>query len=105
MRTGSNETVSSHFLGSVVYVEKGLYTVSLRPSLLVIDGQQRLTTMSRLLEALARRVGNTEPLDGFSAVKIRNHYLQNSLESETVGISSFCQKLIEIASYLFLRST
>lgn len=81
MRTGSNETVSSHFLGSVVYVEKGLYTVSLRPSLLVIDGQQRLTTMSRLLEALARRVGNTEPLDGFSAVKIRNHYLQNSLES------------------------
>ena len=31
------------------FMLKGLYTVSLRPSLLVIDGQQRLTTTSRLL--------------------------------------------------------
>jgi uncharacterized protein with ParB-like and HNH nuclease domain len=31
-------------MGSVVYVEKGLYSVSSQTPLLVIDGQQRLTT-------------------------------------------------------------
>ncbi len=28
LRTGRNENVSSHFVGSIVYVEKGLYTVT-----------------------------------------------------------------------------
>ena len=33
-----------------------------------------------ILEALARRVGDGEPLDGFSAKKLRNYYLLNPLE-------------------------
>lgn len=80
IRTGENEDVSAHFIGSIVYIEKGLYQVSRRPPLLVIDGQQRLTTVSLLLEALARRVGEDEPVEGFSAKKIRNYYLLNPLE-------------------------
>jgi len=48
--------------------------------LLVIDGQQRLTTVTLLMEALARRLGEEEPLDGFSAKKLRNYYLLNPLE-------------------------
>jgi uncharacterized protein with ParB-like and HNH nuclease domain/predicted transport protein len=40
-----------------------------------------LTTVSLILEALARAVGTGEPVDGFSAVKIRSYYLQNPLES------------------------
>ena len=82
IRSGTNENISAHFIGSVVYIEKGLYQVSSQSPLLVIDGQQRLTTISLLLEALARRIEqseNLEPLEGFSAKKIRNYYLLNPL--------------------------
>lgn len=80
MRAGSDGDVGAHFVGSVVYVEKGLYHVSNQTPLLVIDGQQRLTTVNLLLEALARRLGDQEPVDGFSAKKIRSYYLLNPLE-------------------------
>jgi uncharacterized protein with ParB-like and HNH nuclease domain/predicted transport protein len=82
LRTGSNERISAHFVGSIVYVEKGLYQVSSQSPLLVIDGQQRLTTVTLLIEALARALGSGEPLDGFSAKKLRNYYLLNPLEEE-----------------------
>ena len=81
IRTGSRDSVSAHFIGSIVYIEKGLYHVSHGSPLLVIDDQQRLTTISILLEVLARHLGDTEPEDGFSAKKLRNYYLINDLES------------------------
>src|SRR5215510_10077683 len=80
LRTGRNDSVSAHFVGSIVYVEKGLYSVSSQSPLLVIDGQQRLTTVTLLVEALARSLGDSEPLEGFSAKKLRNYYLLNALE-------------------------
>jgi len=80
LRTGNNEKVSAHFIGSIVYIEKGLYQVSSQSPLLVIDGQQRLTTITLVLEALARALGEAEPVEGFSAIKIRHYYLLNPLE-------------------------
>lgn len=80
IRTGENDNISAHFIGSIVYIEKGLYQVSSQSSLLVIDGQQRLTTLSLIIEALARHLGDTEPLEGFSTKKLRNYYLLNPLE-------------------------
>src|SRR5262245_9340037 len=80
LRTGRNDAVSAHFVGSIVYVEKGLYSVSSQSPLLVIDGQQRLTTVTLLIEALARSLGASEPFEGFSAKKLRNYYLLNPLE-------------------------
>lgn len=80
IRTGLNDAVSAHFVGSIVYVEKGLYQVARYSPLLVIDGQQRLTTVMLLIEALSRRLGESEPLDGFSSKKLRNYYLLNPLE-------------------------
>ncbi len=80
LRTGRNDAVSAHFVGSIVYVEKGLYSVSCQSPLLVIDGQQRLATVTLLVEALARSLGESEPLEGFSAKKLRNYYLLNPLE-------------------------
>ena len=82
LRIGSNGKVSAHFIGSIVYVESDLSSVSTPSALLVIDGQQRVTTVSILLEALARAVGMEEPEDGFSARKIRNHYLLDPEESD-----------------------
>lgn len=80
LRTGNNDNINGHFIGSIVYVEKGLYSISDQSPLLVIDGQQRLTTVSLFIEALARALGNNEPIEGFSAKKLRNYYLLNSLE-------------------------
>ncbi len=85
LRTGSDQDISAHFVGSIVYIEKGLYQVSSQSPLLVIDGQQRLTTITLLLEALARRLGDTQPVDGFSAKKLRNYYLLNPLEDGDRG--------------------
>jgi uncharacterized protein with ParB-like and HNH nuclease domain len=85
LRTGLNDKVSAHFVGSIVYVEKGLYQVSSQSPLLVIDGQQRLTTVMLLIEVLARALGDDEPLDGFSAKKLRNYYLLNPLEEGERG--------------------
>ncbi|MGA1283358.1 MAG: GmrSD restriction endonuclease domain-containing protein, partial [Prochlorothrix sp.] len=85
LRAGQNEEIAAHFIGSVVYIEKGLYQVSSQSPLLVIDGQQRLTTVSLLLEALARHIQGPEPVDGFSAKKIRSYYLLNPLEEGDRG--------------------
>ena len=81
LRAGSSENIAVHFIGSIVYVEQGLSQVTHQAPLLVIDGQQRLTTVALLLEALARALGDSEPVDGFSAAKLRHYYLSNPLES------------------------
>ena len=85
IRTGSNEKISAHFIGSIVYIEKGLYSISAFSPVLVIDGQQRLTTISLILEALSRSLDGSEPVDGFSAKKIRNYYLLNKEEEDERG--------------------
>lgn len=84
LRAGRAEDVSAHFIGSIVYIEKGLYQVMGPAPLLVIDGQQRLTTVSLLLAALARHLAG-EPVAGFSARKIRNYYLLNPEEEGEGG--------------------
>lgn len=78
MNVGSNN-VPSHFIGSIMYI-KDSSPISKPEPLLVIDGQQRLTTVSLLLEALARKIGDNE-IEGFSAKKIRHYYLINPLET------------------------
>ena len=81
LRAGSSDSIAVHFIGSIVYVEQGLSQVTHRAPMLVIDGQQRLTTVSLLIEALARAIGEEdEPVDGFSAAKLREYYLTNRLE-------------------------
>lgn len=85
VRTGSNERISAHFIGSIVYIEKGLYQVSSQSPLLVIDGQQRLTTVTLLIAALANALdrlseGQREPVEGFAPRKLRHYYLLNPEE-------------------------
>lgn len=80
LRAGSDQRISVHFLGSVVYIDKADSNVSTWEPLLVIDGQQRLTTITLLIAALANALGEQVPIDGFSAEKLRGYYLLNSLE-------------------------
>ena len=80
MRAGRDEKVQAHFIGSIVYVERGLSSVTSQEALLVIDGQQRLTTSTLLIAALATHFetqGLGELLEAFSNKKLRNYYLLN----------------------------
>ncbi len=81
VRAGSNDKIAVHFIGSIVYIESGLSQVTHQAPLLVIDGQQRLTTVTLMLAALAEAVGDGEPFDGFSQRKIRNYFLLNPEEA------------------------
>ncbi len=86
LKAGRDETVSGHFVGSIVYIERGLYQVTSQSPLFVIDGQQRLTTVSLIVAALARALESLpeeeqEPVEGFSPRKLRNYYLLNPEEA------------------------
>ena len=80
LRTGGTETIQAHFIGSIVYIQADVHRVINPPPVQVIDGQQRLTTVMLILEALARHLGVSEPVGGFSAKKVRERYLINPLE-------------------------
>ena len=55
LRTGSKDSVAAHFVGSIVYIEKGLYQVSSQSPLLVIDGQLVDVDQRGLLLRLLKR--------------------------------------------------
>jgi uncharacterized protein with ParB-like and HNH nuclease domain len=84
-RAGSTD-LEAHFIGSVVYVERGLYSHSDVPQLLVIDGQQRLTSATLLIAALTREIqkrtddGVENVIDGTNAKKLKMYYLCNDAE-------------------------
>jgi uncharacterized protein with ParB-like and HNH nuclease domain/predicted transport protein len=85
IRAGEDDNVNAHFIGSIVYIEKGIYQVTSQSPILVIDGQQRMTTISLLLAALADKLellpeGKQEVVEGFSPRKLKNYYLCNPEE-------------------------
>lgn len=85
LRAGAAPDIKAHFMGSVVYIQDGLYQVTTNAPLLVIDGQQRLTTITLVIAALAEALDKLpedarEPVDGFSPRKLRNYYLVNPEE-------------------------
>ena len=84
VRAGTTD-LEAHFIGSVVYVERGLYSHSDVPQLLVIDGQQRLTSTTLLIAALVselndRNTDDTPVIDGTNAKKLKKYYLCNDAE-------------------------
>lgn len=81
IRCGRDEDNQGHFIGSVVYIENGLYSVTSQSPLLIIDGQQRITTVSLLIAALAEAVGDLELIEGFNQAQLRGFYLTNPLLS------------------------
>lgn len=81
LRISQDDKISSHFLGSIVYIEpNGSQNVSAVSELLVIDGQQRLTTLSLLLLALSKTVEESGSEIGITPKQISNYYLFNADE-------------------------
>ncbi|WP_139532196.1 DUF262 and DUF1524 domain-containing protein [Helicobacter pylori] len=80
IKTGGNDQIEGHFIGSIVFVQDGIYTTS-HNELLIIDGQQRLTTITLLFIALRNYLNDEDEfLEKFSCQKIQNRYLINSDE-------------------------
>ena len=76
LRVGGNANLDSHFIGSAVYIPETDVGAAI-PRWLVIDGQQRITTMTLLLLALRNRIhaeGLEEPI---SAAELEDYYLRN----------------------------
>lgn len=85
VRAGGSDHINTHFIGSVVHISKGQSNLTSHEPLLVIDGQQRLTSTSLFLKALALAIAklpseDQEPADGFSPTKIAKRYLINDDE-------------------------
>ncbi|WP_187926814.1 DUF262 and DUF1524 domain-containing protein [Helicobacter pylori] len=82
IKTGGNDQIKGHFIGSIVFVHDGIYTTG-HNKLLIIDGQQRLTTITLLLTALRDHLSDEDEfLEKFSPPKIQNRYLINSDEKD-----------------------
>ncbi|MCA9761327.1 MAG: DUF262 domain-containing protein [Streptococcus sp.] len=54
LEVGTIKNMNAHFIGSIVYVHDDVYTASRIKELTVIDGQQRLTTISLIYLVLHR---------------------------------------------------
>ncbi len=80
LRISKDPSVPGHFIGSVVYFQESIHTVSDVPKLLVIDGQQRLTTISLLIAALAEFVRDNKVDIDTNFTKLQNYYLLNAEE-------------------------
>src|SRR5260370_36151131 len=83
LRIAQDEQIPAHFLGSIVYVAKDIYHVSSITQMLVIDGQQRLTTLFLLLKALGEALeeqGNEQR--NITRKEIEDYYLFNAYKSD-----------------------
>lgn len=94
VRAGANDGIGVHFIGSVVYVEDGQGTITVNSAKLVIDGQQRLTTITLLLAALAEVLSakpetEREPFDGFRPPRSASTTCPTQWRKES-GASSCC---------------
>ncbi len=71
IKIGGNDKMDGHFIGSILYV---IYNITHSENILfIIDGQQRLTTITLLLTALRNHLS-----DEVKRKEIENHYLINS---------------------------
>ncbi|GHS02170.1 hypothetical protein VN1281_13090 [Helicobacter pylori] len=69
IKIGGNDKMDGHFIGSILYVLDGITHSD--NALLIIDGQQRLTTITLLLIALRNHLSDKRK-------EIEDHYLINS---------------------------
>ncbi|GAA9736641.1 DUF262 and DUF1524 domain-containing protein [Helicobacter pylori] len=79
IKIGGNDKMGGHFIGFILYVLDGI--THSNNALFIIDGQQRLTTITLLLIALRDHLNDEDEfLKKFSYQKIENDYLINSDE-------------------------
>ncbi|ATV69047.1 DUF4357 domain-containing protein [Fusobacterium pseudoperiodonticum] len=83
LQTGKNEKVSSYFLGSIVYIHDGIYGVG-EKEFHIIDGQQRMTTLTLLFLAIYFKLKGT--ILAKDADKIYNQYVVNPYSEKEIKL-------------------
>ncbi|MGL2882018.1 GmrSD restriction endonuclease domain-containing protein [Helicobacter pylori] len=82
IKTGGNDQIEGHFIDSIVFVHDGIYTTNYN-ELLIIDGQQRLTTITLLLIALRNHLSEeVEILEKFSREKIESYLINSNKDGD-----------------------
>ena len=80
IRASRELNAPGHFVGSIVYFQENIQNTTGIPKLLVIDGQQRLTTLSLLVAALAHFIKEKGIAIDTTPTKLQNYYLLNADE-------------------------
>jgi uncharacterized protein with ParB-like and HNH nuclease domain len=80
LQVGTNRKQSAHFIGSIVFVHDDIYTSSRIKELTIIDGQQRLTTLTLIYLVLYRLA--VELKDQSLMSEINETYLINKFAPE-----------------------
>ncbi|OPG66227.1 DUF262 and DUF1524 domain-containing protein [Helicobacter pylori] len=80
IKIGGNDKMNGHFIGSILYVLDGNTPSS---PLLIIDGQQRLTTITLLCIALRNHLSDeVKILEKFSREKIESYLINNNKDGD-----------------------
>ena len=77
LEVGTSKKMNAHFIGSIVYIHDDVYTASRIKELTVIDGQQRLTTLTLVylvLHRLAKVIQNVELVNEISETYLINKF-------------------------------
>lgn len=76
LRVGTNSNLDSHFIGSIVYIPEQETSAAIS-RWLVIDGQQRITTIMLLLLCFMNRLKTEKLSSPVSAEEVEDYYLRN----------------------------
>src|SRR5688500_14308859 len=92
----------THFVGSIVFIHDGVYTTYDVKPLVVIDGQQRLTTISLLYLALYNFALQNDLEE--KAVEIKETYLQNKFVKEEGSKMKLKQSDVNAKAFSYILS-
>lgn len=98
------EDRGTHFIGSIVFVHEGTYSTSEVKELVIIDGQQRLTTINILYVALYRFAKETNRIQDSERLYnmfLTNQYVQNEsskLKLKQTDVNFFAFKAIMLGT-------
>lgn len=77
LEVATNNNITAHFIGSIVYIHDDVYTASRIKELTIIDGQQRITTLTLIylvLYNLAKRIKNESLVNEISETYLINKF-------------------------------
>jgi uncharacterized protein with ParB-like and HNH nuclease domain len=98
------ENRGTHFIGSIVFIHEGTYSTSEVKELVIIDGQQRLTTINILYVALyrfAKDTNRTQDSERLYNMFLTNQYVQNEsskLKLKQTDVNFFAFKAIMLGT-------
>lgn len=81
IRVGSSFDEENHFIGSIVYMNQKAHIASPIIKLMIIDGQQRITTISLLISALSDFLFENPNENVMNLYNLINYYLINDKET------------------------